>query len=128
MRQPMYVGDFCNIVISCIESRIHGQVFNITGLEKVDYIDIIRSIKRATKSRTLIVNIPYRLFYALLNIWSVFDSDPPFTADQLAALTARDEFEVIDWPSIFGIVPTPFHAAIEQTFTHPVYSKIALEF
>jgi hypothetical protein len=103
-------------------------VFNITGLEKVDYIDIIRSIKRATNSRTLIVNIPYRLFYALLNIWSVFDSDPPFTADQLAALTARDEFEVIDWPSIFGIVPTPFHAAIEQTFTHPVYSKIALEF
>jgi nucleoside-diphosphate-sugar epimerase len=128
MRQPMYVGDFCNIVISCIESRIRGEVFNITGLEKVDYIDIIRSIKRATKSRTLIVNIPYRLFYALLNIWSVFDSDPPFTADQLAALTARDEFEVIDWPSIFGIVPTPFHAAIEQTFTHPVYSKIALEF
>jgi nucleoside-diphosphate-sugar epimerase len=128
MRQPMYVGDFCNIVISCIESRIRGEVFNITGLEKVDYIDIIRSIKRATKSRTLIVNIPYRLFYALLNIWSVFDSDPPFTADQLAALTARDEFEVIDWPSIFGIVPTPFHAAIEQAFTHPVYSKIALEF
>lgn len=128
MRQPMYVGDFCNIVISCIESRISGQIYNITGLEKVDYIDIIRNIKQATKSKTLILSIPYWLFYALLRTWSVFDSNPPFTVDQLAALVARDEFEVIDWPGIFGIVPTPFNVAIEQTFNHPVYSRIALEF
>jgi nucleoside-diphosphate-sugar epimerase len=128
MRQPMYVGDFCNIIISCIESRISGQVFNISGLEKVDYIDIIHSIKRATGSRTLILNIPYGLFHALLRIWGLFDSNPPFTADQLAALIASDEFEVIDWPRIFGITPTPFDSAIKQTFTHPVYSKIVLGF
>lgn len=128
MRQPMYVGDFCKIVISCIEGRISGQIYNITGLEKVDYIDIIRKIKQATKSKTLILSIPYWLFHALLRTWSVFDSNPAFTADQLAALVARDEFEVIDWPGIFGIVPTPFNVAIEQTFNHPVYSRIALEF
>jgi nucleoside-diphosphate-sugar epimerase len=128
MRQPMYVGDFCNIIISCIESHMSGQIYNITGLERVDYIDIIRSIKRATKSKTLILNVPYGLFYTLLKIWSVFDSNPPFTADQLAALVAKDEFEVIDWPSIFGTMPTPLDFAIEQTFTHPVYSKIVLEF
>jgi nucleoside-diphosphate-sugar epimerase len=128
MRQPMYVGDFCNIIISCIESRISGQVFNISGLEKVDYIDIIHIIKRATGSRTLILNIPYGLFHALLRIWGLFDSNPPFTADQLAALIASDEFEVIDWPRIFGITPTPFDSAIKQTFTHPVYSKIVLGF
>lgn len=128
MRQPMYVGDFCNIIISCVESHMSGHVFNISGLEKVDYIDIIRSIKRATKSRTIILNIPYGLFHALLRIWALFDPDPPFTADQLSALVAKDEFEVIDWPGIFGVIPTPFNAAIEQTFTHPVYSKITLEF
>lgn len=128
MRQPMYVGDFCNIIISCIESRMSGQVFNISGLEKVDYIDIIRSIKRATKSKTLILNIPYWLFHTLLMIWAIFDSNPPFTADQLAALVAKDEFEVINWPRIFGIVPTRFDTAIEQTFAHPVFSKIVLGF
>jgi nucleoside-diphosphate-sugar epimerase len=128
MRQPLYVGDFCNIIISCIESRIHGKIYNITGLEKVDYIDIIRSIKHVTKSKTLIVKIPYRVFYILLNTWSLFDPNPPFTADQLVALVAKDEFEVIDWPTIFGVAPTPFNTAIEQVFTHPVYSKIVLEF
>lgn len=41
---------------------------------------------------------------------------------------ARDEFEVIDWPGIFGVRSTPFNEAVEETFNHPVYSKIALEF
>lgn len=128
MRQPMYVGDFCNIIISCVESHMSGQVFNISGLEQADYIDIIRSIKRATKSRTVLLNIPYGLFHTLLRIWALFDSNPPFTTDQLSALVARDEFEVIDWPGIFGVIPTSFHVAIEETFTHPIYSKVVLEF
>jgi len=128
MRQPMYVRDFCNIIISCIENRISDQIFNITGLERVDYIDIIRAIKKATKAKTIILLIPYRMFYILLKIWGIFDRYPPFTAEQLTALVARDEFEVIDWPEIFKIAPTPFGDAIQQTYTHPVYSKIVLDF
>jgi len=128
IRQPMYVGDFCNIIVGCIEKRISGQVFNITGLSQIYYIDIIRSIKKAVGANTLIVPIPYKVFHSLLRIWSIFDANPPFTADQLEALVARDEFEVIDWPAIFDVVPTDFDTAVEQTFTHPIYSKIVLEF
>ncbi|MGL5109290.1 MAG: NAD-dependent epimerase/dehydratase family protein [Vibrio ordalii] len=128
MRQPLYVGDFANIIISCIERRRIGGVFNISGLEQVDYIDIIRSIKRAIKSKTLIVNIPFRLFSVLLKVWAVFDKNPPFTADQLDALVACDEFEVIDWEDEFGVVATRFDAAVDETFCDPKYSKIELEF
>jgi len=128
MRQPLYVGDFCSIIVSCIEKRISGQVFNISGLEKVDYIDIIRQIKTAVDARARIVNIPYALFHALLKTWAVFDRNPPFTADQLKALVAHDEFEVIDWPHIFGVQATPFAQAIDQTFNDPVYGKVVLEF
>jgi nucleoside-diphosphate-sugar epimerase len=128
MRQPLYVGDFCNVIISSIESRIKGQAFNISGLERVDYIDIIRQIKRATHAGCAIVRIPYGLFYVLLKIYAVFDKNPPFTADQLKALTAGDEFEVIDWERIFGIRATPFAKAMDETFNDPTYSHIALEF
>jgi hypothetical protein len=41
---------------------------------------------------------------------------------------AKDEFEVIDWPNIFGVPYTPFAQAIDEAFNHPVYSKVALEF
>ena len=128
MRQPLYVGDFCAIIISCLESGIAGKVFNITGLEEVTYIDIIRQIKKATGSKCRIIHIPYLLFYLLLKFWALFDSNPPFTASQLKALTAGDEFEVIDWPSIFSVKPTPFAKAIDETFNDPEFSRVKLEF
>lgn len=128
MRQPLYVGDFCSVIISCIENDIRPGVFNISGHERVDYIDIIREIKRATRAKSVILKIPYSLFYALLWTWARFDRNPPFTTQQLQALVARDDFEVIDWPGIFNVRSTPFAAAVEETFTHPMYSKVALEF
>ena len=128
IRQPLYVGDFCNIIISCIEKRIPSGIFNISGHEKIDYIDIIREIRTATKSRTPIVKIPYWLFFSLLWVWGLFDKNPPFTTQQLAALIAKDEFEVIDWPGLFGVRSTPFNEAIDETFNDPRYSKVVLDF
>lgn len=128
MRQPLYVGDFCNIIISCIENGPVEGIYNISGHEKVDYIDIIREIKRATRAKALIVKIPYRLFYLLLWTWGLFDKDPPFTTQQLAALNAKDEFEVINWPAIFNVSYTPFAEAINETFNDPAYGKVVLEF
>ena len=128
MRQPLYVGDFCNIIISCIKTKKVGGIYNISGHEQVDYIDIIREIKRVTKAQTIIAKIPYKLFYALLWVWGLFDKNPPFTTQQLAALQAKDEFEVIDWPAIFGVACTPFAMAIDETFNDPTYSQVVLEF
>lgn len=128
MRQPLFVQDFCNIIVACLEKRPHNEIYNITGLEKVDYIDIIRAIKNAIKSKTLILNIPYSLFWLLLKTYALFDRDPPFTAEQLKALVARDEFEVIPWGDIFNVTPTPFNEAINKTFSDNKYSNIILKF
>jgi nucleoside-diphosphate-sugar epimerase len=128
MRQPLYVGDFCNVIISCIENRVHDGIYNITGHEKVNYIDIIREIKHATRSKTTIVRIPFALFYSLILIWGLFDKNPPFTTQQLEALIAKDEFEVIDWPGIFNVPCTPFKVAINETFNDSRYSSVVMEF
>ena len=71
MRQPLYAGDFSDIIISCISNRSGPGIYNISGHEKIDYIDMIREIKRATRARTLILRIPYWLFFMLLWIWAV---------------------------------------------------------
>jgi len=128
MRQPLYSGDFCDIIISCIENNIQSGRYNISGHENIDYIDMIREIKKAINSKTLIVRIPYLLFYVLLWVWALFDKNPPFTTQQLKALTASDEFEVIDWPNIFDVKYTAFSEAIDTTFNDPVYSKVVLDF
>ena len=127
LRQPLYVGDFCDVIMASIEKKIVGT-YSITGQQRIDYIDLMRAVKRATRARALIVRIPYWLFWTLLKMFSFVSANPPFTTKQLKALVTPDVFEVIDWPGIFGISGTPLDEALEQTFRHPVYSKIALQF
>jgi len=128
MRQPLYVRDFCNIIISCLQRKPDNATFNITGKEKIDYVDIIRTIKRVLNLKTWIVHIPYQLFWFLLWFYALFDKDPPFTTQQLSALVAHDEFELIPWWEIFQVEATPLEQAMRETFTDSQYSQYTLEF
>jgi nucleoside-diphosphate-sugar epimerase len=127
LRQPLYVGDFCNIIQQSILRRQTGA-FNITGLQRIDYIDLMRALKRATGAKAAIVTIPYSLFAALLRTYALIDKNPPFTVAQLKALSTPDIFEVIDWPGIFGVTPTPLEQALTETYRDPRYSAVELEF
>jgi nucleoside-diphosphate-sugar epimerase len=126
-RQPLYVGDFCHIIMSCIERRTTGT-YNISGLSEIDYVDLIRAVRDESGSRTPILKIPFWLFGLLLRIYALFDRDPPFTTRQLAALVIPELFEVIDWPSIFSVGATPLQVALQETFQTKPYSDIALAF
>jgi nucleoside-diphosphate-sugar epimerase len=126
MRQPLYNRDFCRVIIRCIELRPNNKTFDLVGETRIDYIDIIRTIKKVKKLRTFIVNIPLGLFVGLLRVYGILSSKPPFTADQLKALSAGDEFTGVDLKSTFGVTPTDFHVAIEETFLHPKYKDIVL--
>lgn len=127
LRQPLYAGDFCDIIASSLEREITGT-YNITGQERIDYIDLIRAVKKATGAKARIVKIPYRVFWLLLKANAVIDKDPAFTARQLEALVTPDVFEVIDWPGIFGVRATPLEEALQRTFQDPTYSQVALDF
>jgi nucleoside-diphosphate-sugar epimerase len=126
-RQPLYAGDFVAIVHACIEQKKEG-VYDISGLEPILYIDIVRTIHRLVGSRAKIVPVPYRVFWALLWAYTFFDRNPPFTTRQLEALVLREAFPVIDWPKIFGVTPTPLHEALAETYLNSTYSGVVLEF
>lgn len=127
LRQPLYAADFCEIIVSSLRSEKIG-VYNISGQERIDYIDLIRAVKKATGAKAHLQKIPYSFFWSLLKISSFFDKDPAFTVKQLRALVTPDVFEVIDWPGIFAVRATPLHQALHETFQDPVYSQIVLDF
>jgi nucleoside-diphosphate-sugar epimerase len=127
-RQPLYAGDFCDVIIACAERHVSGESYNISGQSVIDYIDLIREVKRATGARTPILRIPFPLFRALLKIYALFDRDPPFTTRQLDALALPELFEVIDWPGIFGLTSTPLVQALNETFRDPAYADVVLDF
>jgi nucleoside-diphosphate-sugar epimerase len=127
LRQPLFVGDFCEIILSSIEQQKTGA-FNISGQEQIDYIDLIRAVKTATQAKARIQKVPYGLFWVMLRLNALLDRNPAFTVAQLKALVTPDIFEVIDWPAIFGIRATPLQQALNVTFRDPVYSKVVLDF
>lgn len=128
VRQPLYIMDFCRIIRACLERCPTGEVYDISGQEQVEYVEIIRAIRAATRNRTPIVRIPYPLFWSLLRVYALFDPDPPFTTHQLEALVIPETFPVIPWGEIFGVRPTPFREAVQQTFGESRYSDVVLEF
>jgi nucleoside-diphosphate-sugar epimerase len=128
IRQPLFVGDFCDIVIACMNERPEGEVFDISGLEEITYIEIIRTIKRVVNKRTPIIKLPYAVFWGLLWLAGKVWRTPPFTTGQLEALVIPETFPVFDWPGRFGIHQTPFEEAIRLTFLDPENADVELEF
>ena len=126
MRQPLYNRDFCRAIVAMLEQQPDGVVHDLTGPDRVDYIDMIRIIRDAKGLKTPIVRVPIPLFAAMLRAYALFSDKPPFTADQLVALTAGDDFSGVDIQQVFGFEPTPFRDAIRETFGHPTYSAVVL--
>ena len=127
VRQPLYNRDFCRIIQYCIEHRPVGKVYDIVGNEEIYYIDIIRTIKRIKKLRTIILCIPKKLFEWLMRLYAVFSKSPPFTKHQLGALTNGDYFTGVDTEKEFGIKLTPLEQAFQETFTDERYSHIVIK-
>lgn len=127
MRQPLYERDFCRCIATCIEREPEGAIYDIVGDTRIDYVDIIRTIKKVKGLRTLIVHIPTGFFSFLLRTYSLFSTKPPFTADQLKALTAGDDFRGVDTEAVFGVRQTAFEDAIRESYTDPRYGHIVLE-
>lgn len=127
MRQPLYERDFCRCIAACIAREPAGAVYDVVGDTRIDYVDIIRSIRRVKQRRVLLLHIPIGLFALLLRVYGLFTSKPPFTADQLRALSAGDDFAGVDTEATFGVRQTPFEHAIRESFTDPNYSHVVLE-
>lgn len=126
LRQPLYNRDFCRVIIACLQQQRVGQAYDIVGAEDIDYVDIIKTIKEVKGLHTLILHIPFSFFDGLLRLAALFTSKPPFTSSQLKALAAGDYFHGVDMEQEFGVDPTPFNKAMQETFTHPLYSSIVV--
>ena len=116
IRQPLYVKDFCLIIKRCIEDNSLMGTFDITGLEKITFLSLMKKIRKIKNTNSLFIFIPKKIFILLLKTWAFITSKPVFTKTQLESLMAGDEFEEKNWPKVFSMQPTPLELALEETF------------
>jgi nucleoside-diphosphate-sugar epimerase len=126
LRQPLYSRDFSRIIITVLDQKYSGNIYDIVGDQNIYYVDLIKNIKRIKKLKSKLVYIPYSVFYLLLKLYACFHKNPPFTASQLKALAAGDYFEGVDTKRSFNIELTDLSKSLTETFSHEVYSKIKL--
>jgi len=127
MRQPLYNRDFCRAILVMMQRQPDGVVYDLTGPDHIDYIDMIRVIRDAKGLKTPIVRIPVPLFGMMLRAASLVMKKPPFTVDQMHALMAGDEFHGVDIDAVFGFKPLSFADAVRETFGHAKYSDVVLD-
>jgi nucleoside-diphosphate-sugar epimerase len=114
-RQPIYVGDFCQAIDVCTRRRPE-RIFDLAGAEHIHYIDLLRSIRRMRGLYRPFVKVPIPVFASLLRSYARLVGPPPFTVDQLKALTIGDDFPGADTWAELGIEPTSFAAGVRMTF------------
>jgi nucleoside-diphosphate-sugar epimerase len=122
LRQPIFVEDFCRIIISCIERAPDNKVYDIAGKEQWYLIDMLKLLAEEEKKRVLFVPIPLPLFNLMIRVYGFVNRSTRIIPDQLTALTAGDIFPVIDWEKIFGVKYTPFKAGVRKMVSSKHYA------
>jgi nucleoside-diphosphate-sugar epimerase len=128
IRQPLFVADFCQLIERCLADPSIQGVYDITGMEQVSYISLMRQLRRAVGSHSWIIHLPIPLFSFLLKLWARISRQPAFTNSQLQALTAGDEFDVIDWPGLFHVSATPLAEALRISYQDERFSGLEIPF
>lgn len=128
IRQPLFVKDFCQLIERCLADPSIQGVYDITGMEQVSYLSLMRQLRQAVGSKSWIIHLPIPLFAVLLQLWALISRQPAFTTSQLKALTAGDEFDVMDWPGLFHVSATPLAEALRITYQDPHFASLEMPF
>jgi nucleoside-diphosphate-sugar epimerase len=121
MRQPVYVNNFCQIIMKLIEMKPKNEVYNVVGHEKINFIDLLRIVAKKRKLFRIFLKLPAPVFLALLRVYSILTGKPPFVPQQLHALTAGDKFPVEPWAKIFNLEYVYFKNALDETYGSKYY-------
>ena len=121
MRQPLFVEDFANVILSYVERTPENKIYNITGKEKILLIDMLKIYAKTEKKSVLFLKIPLPIFHLMIKVYGLINRKTRIVPEQLTALTAGDKFPVINWDKIFNVKPTKFKDGILKTVNAPYY-------
>jgi len=120
-RQTLCVGDLYEVILASIMKGPSDTIYNIIGLERIDYIDLMKTISKERRLKRLFVNLPIPLFRFCINLYDLLARKPNFTTAQIDSLTTGDAFPVESWTDTFNVEYTPYLKGIRETLNSPYY-------
>ena len=125
IRQPLYAGDFCRIILKLIDTSPKREIYNIIGNEQIYFIEMIKTITGMKKQKRLLLTLPIPIFLLLFKTYSIITGKEPYQESQLKALKAGDIFPSDNWEEKFGVKYTMFKDGVKDYMSpqHQEYVK-----
>ena len=113
-RQPVYIGDVCQIVGKLITGRYPKKIYEIHGNEYVTMKQMVKVIIRAEKLKKVVMPIPNSWLFWTFFIGERVLPNPKFTSDQILSLTSGEKFKGDKWWKVFNVTPTTFEVGVHR--------------
>lgn len=113
-RQPIYVDDMCNLVISIMNNFPKNKIYSINGKDTIYFKDMIKIVLKQLGGFKFRVFLPVGLFKFLMMSYQKLFRMSQFTSDQVDSLTAEDVFPDYPWWDEFDINITSFDEGVRK--------------
>lgn len=113
-RQPVYVGDICQVVLKLISKKYNNQIFEIHGRQYVTMAKMVKLILSKLKMRKIILPVPISFLTIFFWLLGKIAKNPKFTVDQIKSLISGEKFKGDPWWEIFDIIPTTFEDGVSK--------------
>lgn len=113
-RQPVYIGDICQIVLKLIETPKGNKIYEIHGYEYVTMRQMVATIKEEFKISRPTISMPVSVLKLVIVANQHLFPNPKFTGDQIESLVSGERFKGDDWAKLFDIIPTSFSQGVKK--------------
>ena len=107
IRQPLYVGDFCKVIISSLLDYKLVGVYEITGLEKITYISLMKLLRKTINAKTYMINLPNTIIWFFIKNLGSYHLQASFYKISIKSTYCWRSILNLDWPKIFKVEHTP---------------------
>lgn len=113
-RQPVYIDDICELVISFTKEFPENQIYNINGKESIFFKDMIKSVLHEVDGYHFRLFLPVKVFKLAMMFYQKINGGEEFTLDQVDSLTSKEVFPDYPWWDEFNIQPTNFDEGVRR--------------
>ena len=113
-RQPVFIDDICELVITFVKDFPVNQIYNINGKESIYFKDMIKAVLNEVDGYHFRLFLPVKVFKLAMMFYQKLNDGQEFTPDQVDSLTSKEIFPDYPWWDEFNIQPTNFDEGVRK--------------
>jgi len=113
--QPVYIDDLVSALVQGLTvPQASGQIIEIGGPEKLEYLEILDTIKRVLGKTRMNLHIPMWVMKPMAVLMEKVLRPAPITVDQLKMMAMGNTGDISKMMEIFSINPTKFEDGLKK--------------